>query len=201
MAKFYFKYGAMNSSKTANLLMIHHNYKSQGKNAIIFKPIVDTRSAKGKVESRVGISEECIDIDKDFDFIKFIKEYPVNIKIDCIEIDEAHWLTKTQCRQLSIISFKYDIPVMAFGLKNSYVDGELLEGARYLLYYATSISEIKNVCHFCGRKAIHNLRIVNGKPVYNGNQTHVGDVAAGEDYYLPACEKDYFEPDLKKLKS
>jgi thymidine kinase len=186
----------MNSSKTANLLMVAHNYEEQGKNVIVLKPSTDTRTQNNKVESRVGISHEAIVFTKDDNLYLIIQKLLQDQLINCVLVDECQWLTTEQVEQLVYIVDDLNIPVICYGLKNSYVQGFIFEGAKSLLYYADKIEEIKNTCHFCDRKAIMNLRVLNGQPIYDGESTHVGDVEAGEDFYLPTCRKHYFEPKL-----
>lgn len=197
MAQLFFRYGAMNSGKSLQLLAVAHNYEEQGKNVLIFKPTIDTRSSKGKIESRVGISHEAIEINEESDLFQIVYRLTWNVNYECILVDEAQFLTKSQVKDLADIVDLLGIPVIAYGLKNSYVNGELFEGSQALLYYADKIEEIKTVCTFCNKKAIMNLRIVNGKPIYKGENIHVGDVKNGEDYYIPVCRKHYFEPEIK----
>lgn len=200
MAQLYFRYGTMNSGKTLQLLAVAHNYEEQNKPVLIFKPTTDTRSVKGKIESRVGINHEAIEINKESNLFQIVYKLTSNINYECILVDEAQFLTKPQVKDLADIVDLLEIPVIAYGLKNSYVDGELFEGSQALLYYADKIEEIKTVCTFCNKKATMNLRIVNGKPIYEGNSIHVGDVKNGEDYYIPVCRNHYFQPELNKYK-
>jgi thymidine kinase len=184
----------MNSSKTANLLMVAHNYESQGKTIIIFKPSIDTRSSKGYIESRVGIKHICIDINEKVDIYKYIMD---NIEpYSAILIDECQFLTKKQVLELTEIADEMNIPIICYGLKNSYVKGEIFEGSLALLYYADSIEEIKTVCEYCNKKATMNLRILNGEPIYSGNTIKCGDIERENDYYIPACREHYFRPNL-----
>lgn len=194
IAQFYYKYGTMDSSKTANLLMAVHSYETKGDNVLIFKPKTDTRSESNTIESRIGLAHSCIDIEKDFDIIDYIRKNQLIEKIDVIFIDECQWLTLKQILSLCFIVDKFQIPVLAYGLKNSYVRNELLEGVKYLLYYADKIEEIKNVCFYCDNKATMNLRIINGEPIYDGNTTHIGDTKQTKDYYIPVCRDHYFNP-------
>lgn len=94
-----------------------------------------------------------------------------------------------------------DIPVICFGLKNSYVQGKLFEGSQALLYFADRIDEIKTVCQYCEKKATMNLRVVNGKAVYDGETIVVGDVGSKEDeFYVQVCREHYFNPpDFSRL--
>jgi len=198
MAKLYFKHGTMNSSKSAQLIMTAHNYMSQGKDVIVLKPSRDTRWDQDKVVSRAIqyklpchlVDDESI-IDK-IDRITFEK----GIKnIHAILIDEAQFLKTKHIEELVTIVDEYNIPVICFGLKNSYVKGELFEGSRALLYYADKIEEIKTVCKYCDRKSTMNLRVVNGKPVYSGQPVVIGDISNGQnEFYVQVCRKHYFNP-------
>jgi len=114
-------------------------------------------------------------------------------KIYCVLIDEAQFLKKEHVLQLIKIVDELNIPVMAFGLKNDFRN-ELFEGSKYLLIYADKIEEMKTICWFCPHKATMNLRIHNGKPVYEGEQVQIG----GNESYYPVCRKHYFHPQLKQ---
>lgn len=195
MAKLYYRYGAMNASKSANLLMIAHNYQSQGRRILIYKSCLDTRSSSGRIESRIGLSQECLDVDAGFDFYEsVIREGPV----EAILIDECQFLTGRQVEQLVRLTIEPRINVLCFGLKNSSVKGRLFEGSLALLYYADSIGEIKTLCRFCRRKANQNLRIVDGRPDYGGNVINPGDVAQAENYYHPVCNRHYLYPEINQ---
>lgn len=195
IAQLYYKYGTMDSSKTANLLMAVHSYETKGDKVLILKPKTDTRSKSNIIESRIGLSHPCMDIHNNFDILHYVTG--IKDKIDAIFIDECQWLTLNQIIDLCHIVDTLNIPVLAYGLKNSYVKNELLEGAKYLLYYADKIEEIKNVCVYCGKKAIMNLRILNDNPIYNGNTTHIGDTKETKDYYIPVCRNHYLNPIIK----
>lgn len=197
MSKLYFRYGTLNSSKTANALMVAHNYEEQNKKVLMFKPSIDTRSVKGLIESRVGIKHGCIDIDENFNFFNYINKLLINYKdFDCLIIDECQFLTSKQVKELRMVVDYFNIPVICYGLKNSYVENKLFEGSASLLYFADKIEEIKTVCVYCNKKATQNLRVLNGKPIYNGEVVNVGDVKEGDDYYVPVCNYHYYKPEL-----
>lgn len=197
-SKLYFKYGTLNSSKSSNLLMTAHNYESQGKRVLILKPKTDTRSTSNMVESRVGISHECIDISTNDNIINIIKENDniINNPLHALLIEEAQFLSKEQVKQLHYIAHEMDIPVLAYGLKNTYIDGQLFEGSSALLFYADSLQEIKTVCQWCERKATQNLRVVDGEPIYDGEPIQIGDISQSKEYYIPVCGHHYFNPKL-----
>lgn len=201
MAKLYYRYGTMNSSKTANLLMVAYNYKSQGKRVLSLKPSIDTRWEAEKIISRVGIESSCILVSPTQDIYTFIFN---NIgekgeMLHAILVDEAQFLKKEQVKQLALVAEYLDVPVICYGLKSSYIDGELFEGSAALLYYADSIEEIKTICHYCNRKATMNLRVKDGKPIYTGEGAiSLGDTVESEDYFIQTCKKHYYHPPIDK---
>ena len=201
MSKLYFRFGTMCSSKSLNLLATAHNYESQGKKVLLLKPSLDIRSESGFIESRTGLSAECIDIDRTSDILSIflILKHVNNEKYHCILVDEAQFLTTYQVKQLARIVDEFDTPIICWGLKNSFIDSELFEGSQALLYYAEKIEEIKTICFCegCNSKATMNLRVLNGKPIYDGEIVNCGDTKPTDDYYIPVCRKHYFNPIIK----
>jgi len=199
MAKLYFRYGAMNSGKTANLLMVADNYKNQGKHVVILKPDKDTRwDMNAEVKSRAIVSSQsAILISGMQDMMELIKAQLVLGKVDAILVEEAQFLSKEQVRQLAVIVDELDIPVLCYGLRCSYIDGELFDGSSALMYWADTIEEVKNVCHYCASKATKNLLRINGVPQYKGELVVMGDVADGSDIvFTPVCRRHYMNPPL-----
>ncbi|GAA3610714.1 thymidine kinase [Secundilactobacillus similis] len=192
MAQLFFKYGAMNSGKTIEILKVAHNYEEQNKPVIIMTSGTDNRDGVGLVSSRIGLKREAIPIfdeDNVFDRVKAI-----NPKANCVLIDEAQFLTKEHVFQLAQIVDELKIPVMAFGLKNDFRN-ELFEGSKYLLLYADKLEEMKTICWFCAKKATMNLRFHDNQPVYEGEQVQIG----GNEAYYPVCRKHYYHPPLTML--
>lgn len=167
MSKLYFKYGCMNSSKSANLLMIRHNYEEQGFNILLLKPSIDDREGKSIIKSRIGIEAECIMV-KPLDSIKDIfQKNPADI----IMVDEAQFLTKDQVDELYDISFQNN--VLCFGLLTDFQQ-RLFEGSQRLIELAESLQEIKTVCA-CGRRATMNVRFdEHGNVITRGEQVDIG---------------------------
>ena len=193
MAQLFFKYGTMNSSKTADLIMTAYNYQSSGRDVIVFTSGTDTRSDTGTVESRVGLSTDAIPIypkDKIRDvyesYLKVKGTLGTDIKPSCIFVDEVQFLSEDQIFQLTHFVDQMNIPVVCYGLKTDF-QGRLFEGSKALIELADKLIEIKTVCHYCDRKAAHNLRTVNGKPVYEGKQIQVGD-----QEYIPVCRYHFY---------
>ena len=191
MAQLYFRYGAMNSGKSIEVLKVAHNYEEQNKAVRIFTSGVDDRDGVGVISSRTGMRREAIPILEDTDIFEKIKAE--DEKIWCILIDEAQFLTKENVLQLTRIVDELNIPVMAFGLKNDFMNN-LFEGSKYLLLYAEKIEEIKTMCWYCAKKATMNLRMSDGKPVYEGTQIQIG----GNESYFPVCRYHYFNPVIEE---
>jgi len=195
MAKLYFRYGAMNSGKTANLLMVAHNYLAQNKDVMILKPVQDTRwGADNQIKSRAIVgSFEAVMVAVGDDLQALVERQTK--KIHAILVEEAQFLSAAHVRQLAVIADTFDIPVLCYGLKCSFMDGVLFEGSAALLYWAESIEEIKNVCEYCRAKATKNLLRINGVPQYSGETTVVmGDVDGAEVSFMPVCRKHYMSP-------
>lgn len=189
MAQLFFKYGAMNSGKTIEILKVAHNYEEQNKPVLIFTSAIDDRDQVGYVASRIGLRREAKAVHEETDLYEVVKSE--KDKPYCVLLDEAQFLSKKHVLQLARIVDDLGIPVMAFGLKNDFTN-ELFEGSKYLLLYADKIEEIKTICWYCHKKALMNMRIVDGKPVYKGEQIQIG----GNESYIPVCRKHYFHPEI-----
>lgn len=189
MAQLFYTYSTMSAGKSLDLLKVNHNYREQGKKTLLFTPRTDTRHGEGKITSRIGIQEDALSVDYEFNFYEYVKRNKiVSEKLYCILIDEAQFLSREQIMQLSNIVDSFNIPVMCYGLKNDF-QNNLFEGSETLLLYADKIIEIKTICakEECGKKATMNLRLSGGKPVYEGSQIQIGD-----EEYLPVCRKHYY---------
>ena len=183
MAKLYFFYGAMNSGKTTRILQCEYNYKEQGMRAIIMKPSVDTKGDE-KIVSRIGSTKKVDYLIKNdeniFDLI--VNEYG---HVDLILVDEAQFLTARQVNQLMDIVIDLDIPVMCYGLRTDF-KGNGFPGSTRLLEIAHELTEIKTICE-CGKKAMFNVRLVNGKVATEGESVAIDGV--GKISYTVACSK------------
>ncbi|GAF12780.1 thymidine kinase [Bacillus sp. JCM 19046] len=190
MAQLFFKYGAMNSGKSIEILKVANNYEEQDKPVLIFTSGIDTRDEVGYVSSRIGLRRKALSVFPTtdiFEIVQACKEKPY-----CILIDEVQFLSKEHVLQLTRIVDELTIPVMAFGLKNDF-QNELFEGSQYMLTYADKIEEMKTICWFCHKKALMNLRVdEDNKPIYTGDQIQIG----GNDSYYPVCRKCHKNPPL-----
>ncbi len=177
MAKLYFRYGAMGSSKTANAIMVQYNYMERGQKALMLKPCLDTRDGERIVGSRSGLKADCA-------FVEELDEISVQ-DYDCIIVDEAQFLTKQQVEKLVYIVDEMNVPVICYGLRADF-QGNLFEGSTWLMAWADTIEEIKTVC-WCGRKATCNARISNGRVVKMGEQIMLG----GNESYVALCRRHW----------
>ena len=179
MAKLYFKYGAMGSSKTANALITKFNYEERGMKVWLIKPSIDNRDGATTVRSRIGLEAEASIITPDMDIYEAfsrLEGYHVIIT------DECQFFTAAQIDQLRRIVDQKNIPVLCFGLRTDFLT-HLFEGSRRLFEVADSITEIKTICT-CGKKAIVNARIDGeGRVVTEGGQILIG----GNDSYVAMC--------------
>lgn len=186
MAQLFFKYGTMNCGKSLQLLAIAHNYEEQGKEVMIMTSALDTRSGLGVVSSRVGIELPAIPLSNSDWPSGVLEEHRDNKRINCVLIDEAQFLTAEQVDQLAtVVVDQWGIPVICFGLKTDFT-GHFFEGSKALFEQADKLEEIKTVCQYCDRKATMNLRKVDGKPVYEGEQIQIGD-----QEYVSVCRRHY----------
>ena len=181
MAKLYFKYGAMGSSKSAQALITQFNYEELGMKVWLIKPSIDDRDGKNIIRSRIGLQREAQVITPEEDILETFKTIP---DVDVIIADEAQFFTPEQIDQLRTIVDDEDLPVLCFGLRTDFLT-HFFPGAMRLMELADSLTEIKTVCA-CGRKATVNARIdENGKVITEGGQILLG----GNDSYVAMCHK------------
>lgn len=186
MAKLYFKYGVMGSSKTAQALITKFNYEERGMSVWLIKPQIDNREKEDCVISRIGLEEKAyvLPINEDV-YQSFLK---MEQKLDVIIVDESQFLSEAQVDQLSLIVIEYNIPVLCFGLRTDFRT-KMFPGSKRLLEIADSITEIKTICS-CGKKATVNVRKgEDGKIITKGEQILIG----GNDTYTSMCYQCYIE--------
>lgn len=181
MAKLYFKYGAMGSSKSAQALITKFNYEEQGMRVWLIKPSTDTRDGADLVKSRIGLSQRAEVIAPGED----IREaFHKSGKRDVIIADESQFFAPEQIDALREIVDKENIPVLCFGLRTDFRT-RFFPGSMRLMELADSITEIKTVCA-CGAKATVNARIdARGRILTDGEQVLLG----GNDRYAAMCHR------------
>ena len=181
MAKLYFKYGAMGSSKTAQALITKFNYEERGMSVWLIKPATDVRDGAAVLRSRIGLEAEA-DVIRPEDDLRVL--YRQRGRKDVIIADECQFFTPQQIRQLRELVDEEDLPVLCFGLRTDF-QTNLFPGSRRLFELADSITEIKTICE-CGSKATVNARIgPDGRVVTEGAQVMLG----GNDAYVAMCHR------------
>lgn len=186
MAKLYFKYGAMGSSKTAQALITKFNYEERGMKVWLIKPAIDNRDGRDVIKSRIGLYAYSTTIDKNESVMDlFIQE---KSDVDVIIADECQFFTEKQIDALRRIVDEYNIPILCFGLRTDFLS-HLFEGSRRLFEVADSIAEIKTICE-CGSKATVNARLdAEMNVVTEGSQVMIG----GNESYVAMCHKCWRE--------
>ena len=181
MAKLYFKYGVMGSSKSAQALITKFNYEERGMSVWLIKPSVDTRDGAEMIRSRIGLECRAEVISPD---MSVIDRYHALGRRDVIIADEAQFFTPGQIEELRYLVDEEDLPVLCFGLRTDFLT-RFFPGSQRLMELADSITEIKTICE-CGKKATVNARIDGeGRIVTSGGQVMLG----GNDSYLAMCHQ------------
>ena len=194
MAKLYFKYGAMGSSKTAQALITKYNYEENGMQVWLIKPSADTRDGADILRSRIGLYAQVQVMDPQTDIYR---QYQSIHGCHVVIADECQFFTPEQIDQLRAIVDDFSVPVICYGLRTDFMCN-LFPGSRRLMEVADSFQEIKTVCD-CGVKATVNARIdENGYVVTEGAQVELG----GNDRYIAMCHRCWKSAirDRKKIK-
>ena len=190
MSKLYFRYGAMNSGKSTNLMQVAYNYEERGMRVLLIKPSTDKKGGD-KLVSRLGV-ERKVDLlidDAQNIYDEVNKWQSEKYNIDCILVDEVQFFKANQIDELFKVAVCLDIPVIFYGLRTDF-KMEGFEGSTRLLLLAHSIEELKTICK-CGKKAILNGRKINNKFVFEGQQVAIDNVDNVE--YESLCGHCYFK--------
>ena len=182
MAKLYFKFGAMGSSKSAQALITKFNYEERGMKVLLLKPSTDNRDGATIVRSRIGLTAEAVTVGESVDLYELYR--CDHGECDAIIVDECQFLHPDQVDQLSRVVMDCNVPVLCFGLSTDF-QTHLFPGSKRLFEIADSIGEIKSVCK-CGDKATVNARLDGkGNVVFTGEQVCIG----GNERYVAMCKK------------
>lgn len=185
MAKLYFYYGAMGSSKTANALMAEYNYNERGQKALLAKTNIDTRDGANIMRSRIGLEKECLLLSD----VCLMSDDEIK-KYDAIIVDEIQFATSDQVDHLAYIVDYLNVPVLCYGLRSDF-QLHLFEGSERLITIADELREVKTVC-WCGKKATTNARYNEHGIVREGSQVMLG----ANDSYIALCRKHFLEGNL-----
>ncbi|MCG7531717.1 thymidine kinase [Psychrobium sp. MM17-31] len=188
MAQLYFYYSAMNAGKSTSLLQSAYNYKERGMESVIFTAAVDDRYGKGKVTSRIGLSQDADIFSSNCNIFDMMSDKLANGPVHCALVDECQFLTKEQVKQLCRVVDELNVPVLCYGLRTDFM-GEPFQGSLYLMSWADKLIELKTICH-CGRKASMVVRMdEQGNALSSGSQVEIG----GNDKYVSMCRQHFSE--------
>jgi thymidine kinase len=194
VSKLYFRHGAMNSGKSTALLQAAHNYEERNQTVLLAKPAIDTKGARS-ITSRLGVDREVdflitpkINLRVIFSKLCAEKLTETGKDIACLLIDEAQFLTRAQVDQALEIAVLDGIPVLAYGIRTDFLTHGF-PGSLRLLEIAHSLEELKTICR-CGRKAMFNARLIDGKFVFDGEQVAIDGAEVTYESLCPSC---YFE--------
>lgn len=187
MAKLYFFYGAMGSSKSANALMVEYNYRERGQRVLLAKTNIDTRDGVNLIHSRIGLSRECVLLSD----VCNMKDEEIR-GYDAVIVDEIQFAKTEEVDFLAHIVDDLNVPVMCYGLRSDF-QSHLFEGSRRILEICDEIKEIKTMC-WCGHKATCNARYNENGIVREGAQVMLG----ANDEYIALCRKHFVEGKLHK---
>lgn len=190
MSKLYFRYGAMNSGKSTNLMQVAYNYEERGMKVKIFKPQVDTKGGN-RLVSRLGVVRESdFSVRTHDDLYEVTEKWIQNEgKIHCVLVDEVQFLKAEQIDQLLKVAIVLKVPVICYGLRTDFLMNGF-EGSARLLLLAHSIEELKTICT-CGKKALLNGRKLNGEFIFEGAQVAID--LEGDVEYQSLCADCYFK--------
>ncbi|NYF96787.1 thymidine kinase [Janibacter cremeus] len=194
MAQLCFFAGTMDCGKSTLALQMDHNHRARGLVGVIFTRL--DRSGEARLSSRLGLSTEAVEVGEDLDFWETtVAQLSAGARVDYLICDEAQFYTPEQVEQLARIVDELDIEVFAFGITSDFRT-ELFPGSRRLIELAdsTQVLQVAALC-WCGRRATHNARVVDGVMVVEGEQVVIGDTAEpveqGEVEYEVLCRRHH----------
>jgi thymidine kinase len=193
MAKFYFRYSAMDAGKTLDLLKVAYNYQDRNQHTLVLTSVIDRRAGDNKVKSRIGFDKEALSTTLNDNLFELVQAHHLQQPTACVLVDEIHFFSQAQIWQLSDVVDKLNIPVICYGLRSDY-RGEPFPATAILLAIADTLEEVKTICH-CGRKANFNMLVRNGVATKQGAQVVVDDDKLKEvdTRYVSVCRRHWKE--------
>jgi thymidine kinase len=190
----YFRFGEMGGGKTEALINTAYVHSRIGRRITVLKPSIDVRSSKNIIVSRSGKSIEAVEFSKGDNLFDLINS-SIMRECDSIFVDEVNFITKEQVEQLAKIVDKLGISVFGYGLRTD-AFGNLFNGSMRMFEIADILQMIHKQCSLddCDNNSIFNMRLLNGEPIFQGEQVQVG----GDESYQSVCRKCYYE--LKEMK-
>jgi len=172
-----FSYGIMGSGKSTVALQVHHNLTRRGLHGILCT-LYDRDGTK--VSSRLGVSRQAIEVTPGLDLLALAKEHLAEAgDLDFVVCDEVQFYEEAQIDQLAAVVDELGADVFAYGLLTDF-RGQLFDGTRRMLELADEHVPLSVEARcWCGHRATHNARLVNGKMTTEGETIVIGDTESG----------------------
>jgi thymidine kinase len=180
VAELHFFTGTMDSGKSTLALQTNHNHAARGRVGRIFTS--HDRAGQAVLSSRLGLTHDALEVAPDFDFWRYVvTSLTAGGRIDYLVCDEAQFYTPDQIDQLAKVVDELQIDVFAFGILTDFRT-QLFPGSRRLVEIADrmNVLQVEALC-WCGKRATHNARTVDGNMVTEGDVVVVGDVEAADE--------------------
>lgn len=179
MAELVFFSGTMDCGKSTLALQMDHNHQARGRAGLIFTKM--DRMGESVLSSRLGLSTAAREVTDELDFWDEVVEFATTgHTVDYLICDEAQFYTPQQVEQLARIVDEMAVDVFAFGITADFRT-QLFPGSRRMIELADRVQvlQVEALC-WCGRRATHNARVVDGVMVVEGEQVVVGDTKPGQ---------------------
>ncbi|MCA0291985.1 MAG: thymidine kinase [Actinobacteria bacterium] len=193
MAELVFFSGTMDCGKSTLALQMDHNHRARGRHGLIFTRL--DRAGEAILSSRLGLATPAIEVTPELDLWEVVVTHLMGgQKVDFVICDEAQFYAPEQIEHLARVVDELDIDVFAFGITADFRT-QLFPGSRRLIELADRVQvlQVEALC-WCGRRATHNARIVDGVMVVEGEQVVVGDTdgtASGLVEYEVLCRRHF----------
>lgn len=199
MAELVYFSGTMDSGKSTLALQTHHNHSSAGRRGLVFTR--NDRAGKARISSRLGLETVAIEADDNLNFYAFVqKEIAAGNKLDYLICDEVQFYQPIQIEQLAALVDDFEMDIFTFGITADFRTA-LFPGSKRLYELADRVNvlQVEALC-WCGKRATHNARLINGEMVTEGEQVVVGDISPQAPFavtYEVLCRKHH----MKKMPS
>jgi thymidine kinase len=203
VAELVFFSGTMDCGKSTLALQMDYNHRARGRGGVRFSR--NDRAGGSRISSRLGLETDAVEVTDSTDFWdEVVSRRTHGQRVDYLICDEAQFYSPIQVEQLARLVDEIDVDVFAFGISADFRT-RLFPGSQRLIELADRVQvlQVEALC-WCGRRATHNARTVDGVMVIEGAQVVVGDVdmaldsaAAGMEGQLPVvgyetlCRRHY----------
>jgi len=190
VAELVFFSGTMDCGKSTLALQMDHNHAARGRSGLIFTKL--DRAGKSVLSSRLGLETSAREVHDDLDFWEsVVTRASAGGRVDYLICDEAQFYTPTQVDQLARLVDEMAVDVYAFGITSDFRT-ELFPGSKRLIELADRVQvlQVEALC-WCGSRATHNARVLDGAMVVEGEQVVVGDIGDALHPGVPLPERGH----------